>query len=214
MKNISTKLANYLLKIGAVKLSPSNPFTWTSGIKSPIYCDNRQILSYPEIRTFVKKSFAEIIKTQFPDNEHLAGVATGAIAIGALTADYMNLPFVYVRPKPKDHGLKNQIEGKIDKGTKAVVIEDLVSTGMSSLSAVDALIDAGIEVTGMVSIFTYELPQAKENFERKGIKLVSLTNYNILTEEAVKSGYITKNELGSLKEWRKSPEKWYKSLLK
>ncbi len=214
MKNIATKLANYLLEIKAVKLSPENPFTWASGLKSPIYCDNRQILSYPEIRNFVKESFATVIKENFPDAEYIAGVATGAIAVGVLTADLLGLPFVYVRPKAKDHGLKNQIEGKIEAGKKVVVVEDLVSTGKSSLEAVKALKEAEAEVLGMVSIFTYGLEVAKRNFEEAGCKLIPLTNYNILLDEAIKNGYINNTDLESLQTWRKDPENWYELTLK
>ncbi len=214
MKNISTKLANYLLEIKAVKLSPENPFTWASGLKSPIYCDNRQILSYPEIRNFVKNSFATVIKENFPEAEYIAGVATGAIAVGVLTADLLGIPFVYVRPKAKDHGLKNQIEGKIEAGKKVVVVEDLVSTGKSSLEAVKALREAGSNVLGMVSIFTYGLEVAEKNFDEADCKLIPLTNYNVLLDEAIKNGYINNTDLESLQIWRKDPENWYKITLK
>ncbi len=214
MKNTATKLANYLLDIRAVKLSPANPFTWASGIKSPIYCDNRQTLSYPEVRNFLKKAFAEVIRDNYPGAEYIAGVATGAIAIGALVADYMQLPFVYVRPKAKDHGLKNRIEGYLPEGKKVVVVEDLVSTGMSSLAAVDALREHGAEVLGMVSIFSYLLPVAQENFEKAGCKLLPLSEYNTLLGEALKAGYIDAGELKILEEWRKDPENWYEKVKK
>jgi orotate phosphoribosyltransferase len=214
MKNIATKLAKYLLEIKAVKLSPESPFTWASGLKSPIYCDNRQILSYPEIRNFVKESFATIIKEHFPNTEYIAGVATGAIAIGVLTADLLELPFVYVRPKAKDHGLKNRIEGKIEPGKNVVVIEDLVSTGKSSLEAVKALREVEANILGMTSIFTYELEIAKQNFEQENCKLIPLTDYNTLLNEAIKEGYINNSDLESLQNWKKDPENWYKTIIK
>jgi len=210
MKNSASKLANYLLNIKAVKLQARNPFVWASGIKAPIYCDNRQLLSYPEIRTFLKKSFVEVIKTNFPDVEYIAGVATGAIAIGVLVADVMELPFVYVRPKPKEHGLKSQIEGYLPEGKKVVVIEDLISTGKSSLSAVEALRKNGANVLGMVAIFSYLLPVAEVNFEQANCKLLTLSDYNVLLKEALQLGYIDENELKILEEWRKEPENWWK----
>ncbi len=214
MKNTATKLANYLLEIGAVKLSPADPFTWASGIKSPIYCDNRKTLSYPEVRDFLKVAFAEAIEANYPDAEYIAGVATGAIAMGALVADYRQLPFVYVRPKAKDHGLKNRIEGYLPEGKKVVVIEDLVSTGMSSLAAVAALREHGSKVLGMLSIFSYSLSVARKNFEEAGCALLPLSEYDTLLREALRTGYIDAKELEILEAWRKDPENWYEKIKK
>lgn len=206
--NTSHKIASYLLSTKAVKLSPEQPFKWSSGWNSPIYCDNRVTLSYPEARTFIKKSLAKAIKKHFPDAELIAGVATAGIPQGALVAEALGLPFAYVRPKPKEHGMGNQIEGRIEKGQKVVVIEDLISTGGSSLKAVDALREAGIEVVGMVSIFTYGFKVADTNFADKNVPLVTLSNYNALIDEAIKQNYISAESLESLKKWRRKPEKW------
>lgn len=197
-----------MLKTKAVKLSPEKPFKWSSGWNSPIYCDNRITLSDVEARTFIKKSLAKAIKKQFPDATLIAGVATAGIAQGALVADYLNLPFAYVRPKPKEHGMGNQIEGKIEKGQKVVVLEDLISTGGSSIKAAEALIEQGIEVVGMIAIFTYGFKVADQNFAEKNLKLVTLSNYNYLIDEALKQEYIKSNDLESLKKWRRNPAKW------
>ncbi len=206
--NTSHKIASYLLSTKAVKLSPEQPFKWSSGWNSPIYCDNRVTLSYPEARTFIKKSLAKAIKKHFPEAELIAGVATAGIPQGALVAEALGLPFAYVRPKPKEHGMGNQIEGRIEKGQKVVVIEDLISTGGSSLKAVDALREAGIEVVGMLAIFTYGFKIADTNFADKSVPLVTLSNYNALIDEAIKQNYISAESLDSLKKWRRKPEKW------
>ena len=205
---ISQKIASLLLETKAVKLSPAQPFKWSSGWNSPIYCDNRVTLSFPDARTFIKKSLAKAIKKHFPEAELIAGVATAGIPQGALVADALGLPFAYVRPKPKEHGMGNQIEGRIEKGQKVVVIEDLISTGGSSLKAVDALREAGIEVVGMVAIFTYGFKVADKNFSEKGVKLVTLGHYDSLIAQAIQQNYISAESLDSLKKWRRNPEKW------
>lgn len=204
------KIANYLLKTKAVQLRPTEPFQWSSGWKSPIYCDNRITLSDVEARTFIKKSLAKLIKKQFPDAQAIAGVATAGIAQGALVADYLGLPFAYVRPKPKEHGMGNQIEGKIEAGQKVVVIEDLISTGGSSLKAVEALRAAGVEVVGMVAIFTYGFSVADENFANAQVSLATLSHYKYLIDEALQQNYISAEDVASLKKWRRNPEKWGK----
>jgi len=208
MENCAKKTAEYLLQIKAIKLQPSNPFTCASGWKSPIYCDNRKTLSFPEVRSFIRDSFAEMIKDLYPGAELIAGVATGAIAHGALAADKLGLPFIYVRSGAKEHGLGNQIEGYYEKGQKVVVIEDLISTGGSSLSAVKALRDAGCEVLGMVAIFTYEFKKASDGFASEQCKLDTLSNYTALIETAVKTGYIGETEVETLKKWRIDPSVW------
>jgi len=208
MENISKKIADYLLQIKAIKLQPSNPFTWASGWKSPIYCDNRKTLSYPEVRSFIRDSFAGIIRDIYPEAGLIAGVATGAIAHGALAADKLGLPFIYVRSEPKSHGLGNQIEGYYEKGQKVVVIEDLISTGGSSLNAVRALREAGCEVLGMVAIFTYGFTKATDGFAAEKCELHALSNYNSLIEKAVESGYIGQQEVETLKQWRVDPSVW------
>jgi orotate phosphoribosyltransferase len=208
MENISKKIADYLLQIKAIKLQPSNPFTWASGWKSPIYCDNRKTLSFPEVRTYIRDSFAFTVAQKYPEAELIAGVATGAIAHGALVAEKMGLPFIYVRSEAKGHGLGNQIEGYYEKGQKVVVIEDLISTGGSSLSAVKALREAGCEVLGMVAIFTYGFKKAADGFEAEKCTLDTLSNYNELIECAVKSGYIGQAEVETLKKWRLDPSVW------
>ena len=205
---VSQKIASILLETKAVKLSPEKPFKWSSGWNSPIYCDNRVTLSFPEGRTFIKKSLAKAIKKHFPEADLIAGVATAGIPQGALVADVLGLPFAYVRPKPKEHGMGNQIEGRIEKGQKVVVVEDLISTGGSSLKAVEALREAGIEVIGMVAIFTYGFKVADKNFEEAGIKLVTLGHYNSLIDQAIAQKYIAAESLESLKKWRRNPEKW------
>jgi orotate phosphoribosyltransferase len=202
------KTAEYLLQIKAIKLQPSNPFTWASGWKSPIYCDNRKILSFPEVRSYIRDSFADLIKDMYPKADMIAGVATGAIAHGALVADKLGLPFIYVRSGAKEHGLGNQIEGYYEKGQKVVVIDDLISTGGSSLSAVNALREAGCDVLGMVAIFTYEFKKAEDAFDTEKCKLDTLSNYSTLVETAVKTGYISQTEVETLKKWRLDPSTW------
>lgn len=203
-------LAAELLKIKAVKLQPEQPFTWASGWKSPFYCDNRKTLSFPELRNYVKLEIIHAIHEHFPEAEAVAGVATGAIAQGALVADALNLPFVYVRSKPKDHGLTNLIEGELQPGAKVVVIEDLISTGGSSLKAVEALRANGSEVIGMVASYTYGFPVAKEAFENANVKLVTLTDYEHVVAEAQETGYIAESDIELLNEWRKDPANWMK----
>ena len=210
MDNFEKKTAEFLLQIKAIKLQPSNPLTWASGWKSPIYCDNRKTLSYPEVRTFIRDSFASLVKELYPEAQVIAGVATGAIAHGALAADKLNLPFIYVRSEAKEHGLANQIEGYYEKGQKVVVIEDLISTGGSSLNAVKALRDAGCEVMGMVAIFTYEFSKATDAFAAAGCSLHTLSNYSALIDTAVKTGYIGTAEVETLKKWRTDPANWGK----
>jgi orotate phosphoribosyltransferase len=210
MNNTTTKIAEYLLQIKAIKLQPSNPFTWASGWRSPIYCDNRKTLSYPEVRTFIRDSFAELIRSLYPDAEVIAGVATGAIAHGALVAQKLGLPFIYVRSGVKEHGLGNQIEGYFEPGQNIVVVEDLISTGGSSLGAVRALREAGAKVSGMVAIFTYEFSKAEEAFASENCRLNTLSNYSALVETAVEAGFISKTEVDTLREWRKDPSVWGK----
>ncbi len=200
--------AEKLLQIQALKLSPNSPFTWASGWKSPIYCDNRKLLSFPHVRDFVKSELANAILDNFEDAEVLAGVATAGIPHGALAADLLRLPFIYVRSKPKGHGLGNQIEGVLEKGQKVVVIEDLVSTGKSSLEAVEALREAGAEVIGMCALFTYGFQQASEAFEKANVNLVTLSNYNALMEVAQRQQIISESDIESLSQWRDSPATW------
>ena len=208
MSNVQNLIAEKLLGIKAVKVQPSTPFTWASGWKSPIYCDNRKTLAYPEIRTLIKEELANIVREKYKDVEVIAGVATGAIAQGALVAEELGLPYCYVRPKPKDHGMGNQVEGEIEKATKVVVVEDLISTGGSSLKAVEALRQYGVEVIGMVASFTYGFPVAEEAFAAAGVKLITLSNYEAVVEEAAKIGYIKEEEKAVLAEWRQSPSTW------
>ena len=208
MENSAKKTAEYLLQIKAIKLQPSNPFTWTSGWKSPIYCDNRKTLSFPEVRSYIRDSFASLVKELYTGAEMIAGVATGAIAHGALAADKLGLPFIYVRSGAKEHGLGNQIEGYYEQGQKVVVIEDLISTGGSSLNAVKALREAGCEVLGMVAIFTYEFKKAFDGFAAENCTLDTLSNYSILVDTAVKTGYISREEVETLKKWRVDPSTW------
>ena len=207
-KESALKIASSLLKIEAIQLNVEQPFSWASGWKSPIYCDNRLSLSFPEIRTYIKESLAQSVKEKFADAEAIAGVATAGIPQGALLAEALGLPFLYVRSKPKGHGMTNLIEGKAVVGQKVVVIEDLVSTGGSSIKAAKDLQAAGIEVLGMLAIFTYGFPIADENFKEAGIVLHTLSNYSIMLEEAVRSGYITEADVETLQEWRKSPSTW------
>lgn len=202
------KVAEFLLQIKAIKLQPANPFTWASGWKSPIYCDNRKTLSYPTIRTFIRQAYAELILEQYGKPDLIAGVATGGIAQGALVAQELGVPFVYVRTSAKEHGLGNQIEGDYEVGQKVVVIEDLISTGGSSLQAVEALRKVGCEVKGLVAIFSYGFDIAEENFKNAKCPYETLTNYNFLMEEAVKHDYITESDLASLTSWRENPSAW------
>ena len=201
-------IAEKLLQVNAVKLGLQQPFTWASGWKSPIYCDNRRILSFPFIRDFIKSEMCNIIFEKFPDAELLAGVATAGIAWGAMAADQLKLPYVYVRPKPKKHGLGNQIEGFYEKGQKTVVIEDLVSTGKSSLQVVDVLKEQGVNVIGMISIFTYGFTVATEAFDKASLVYYSLTNYPVLIELAAEKGIISANQLEILLKWRDDPANW------
>jgi orotate phosphoribosyltransferase len=208
MKTLEKSVAEKLLKIKAVKLQPNNPFVWASGWNSPIYCDNRKTLSYPQIRTYIKLELARLILEMYPDVEVIAGVATGAIAQGALVADALGLPFVYIRPTPKDHGLENMIEGDLRPKQKVVVIEDLISTGGSSLKAVDAIRNDGSEVLGMLAIFTYGFPVAEQKFKQAKVKLTTLCNYEAVLAEALATKYITADDMETLQEWRKNPSTW------
>ncbi len=211
MKRVEKKVAEKLLKIKAIKLQPSMPFTWASGWKSPIYCDNRKTLSYPEVRSYIKEEFCKLIKEKYPNAEVIAGVATGAIAQGALVAEELGLPFIYVRSSPKGHGLENMIEGDLKPKQKVVVIEDLISTGGSSLKAVEAIRDNGCEVLGMMAIFTYEFPASTEAFKEHKVKLTTLSNYSSMLEVALETDYIAHNELETLQEWRKDPATWHEA---
>ena len=208
MENNAKRIAEYLLQIKAIKLQPSNPFTWASGWKSPIYCDNRKTLSYPEVRKFIRDAFVTLINNHYPDADVIAGVATGAISHGALVADRLELPFIYVRSGAKEHGLGNQIEGFYEAGQKVVVIEDLISTGGSSLNAVKALRDAGCTVLGMAAIFTYEFNKAAEAFAAEKCTLLTLCNYTVLIGTALSTGYITQDDVETLKKWRTDPANW------
>ena len=201
-------VAEKLLQVEAIRLSPERPFTWASGWKSPIYCDNRKILGFPYIREFIKSELCNIIFTEFPEASILAGVATAGIAWGAMAADQLKLPYIYVRPKPKEHGLGNQIEGFYQAGQKVLVVEDLVSTGKSSLQVVDVLKQQGLEVVGMVSIFTYGFPIANSAFQQAGIRFIALTNYESLVNLALSKGIIHESEIESLNNWRKNPDTW------
>lgn len=210
MNSLESIFAEKLLKIKAIKLQPDNPFTWASGWKSPFYCDNRKTLSYPDLRSFVKIETARVILENFKDVDAVAGVATGAIPQGALIADQLNLPFVYVRSKPKDHGLENLIEGELRPGMKVVVVEDLISTGGSSLKAVEAIRRDGCEVVGMVASYTYGFEEAKKAFKEAGVKLITLTNYEAVLKVALKTNYITEEDVVVLNEWREDPANWLK----
>ncbi|UKN01697.1 orotate phosphoribosyltransferase [Paracrocinitomix mangrovi] len=209
-KDKALKIADFLLQIKAVKLQPSEPFTWASGMKSPIYCDNRKTLSFPQIRTAIRQTFAEQITEHFSNIEVIAGVATGGIAIGALVAEELGLPFIYVRSSAKAHGLGNQIEGEYQEGQRVVVIEDLISTGGSSLKAVEALRDGGINVLGLAAIFTYGFEIADKNFAAANCEYITLSDYDHLLEQADKANYIPSNEIDSLKKWKVDPENWNK----
>lgn len=206
--NTAHQVASYLLETEAVKLRPEQPFKWSSGWNSPIYCDNRVTLSFPYIRSYIKQQLADLIKQNYPDAEAIAGVATAGIAQGALVADCLEMPFLYVRPEPKKHGMGNQIEGRILEGQKIVLVEDLISTGGSSLKAAEAVKAAGAEVIGMAAIFTYGFAVAEENFKKAGIQLHCLSNYNALTEAALANGYIPESAMDALADWRRSPDTW------
>ena len=208
MDNIKKDFAARLLQVNAIKLQPNNPFTWASGWKSPFYCDNRRTLSFPQLRSFIKLELAHAVLEHFPQADAVAGVATGAIAQGALVADVLQLPFVYVRSKPKDHGLENLIEGDLKAGQQVVVIEDLISTGGSSLKAVEAIRKAGCEVVGMVAAYTYGFAVAEEAFKAADVKLVTLTDYEHVVQKAVETGYIAKEDVVLLNEWRLNPAEW------
>ncbi len=210
-KDTAKKTAELLLQIKAIKLQPKNPFTWASGWNSPIYCDNRTTLSFPKIREFLKENLAEIITKEFGKPDVIAGVATGAIAIGVLVAEYLDVPFIYVRPEPKKHGRKNQIEGYLEKNKNIVVVEDLISTGKSSLNAVRALNEEGANVKGMVAIFSYGFDIADENFDNENVKLFTLSDYDHLIEKSLENNYISEKEIDALKKWRENPSVWNKN---
>jgi orotate phosphoribosyltransferase len=207
-KDTAKKTAELLLQINAIKLEPENPFTWASGWKSPIYCDNRIILSYPAIRNYIREEMGKQVENLYGKPDIIAGVATGAIGIGMLVAEYLGLPFIYVRPEAKSHGRQNQIEGRLEANQSVVVIEDLISTGKSSLNAVEALEAHDVNIKGMLAIFTYGFEVATENFANKNIELHTLSNYEYLTERAIESGHIKEDQLNTLMEWRKSPSVW------
>ena len=209
-KQVALQTAESLLQIKAIKLQPENPFTWASGWKSPIYCDNRLTLSFPTIRNFLKIEFAKQIEEIYGKPDYIAGVATGAIAIGVLVAEYLGVPFVYVRDKAKGHGRQNVVEGYLESGASVIVIEDLISTGGSSLKAVDALKEAGVRVMGMLAIFTYDFELSRINFEKAGVRLNTLSDYHHLLEQAALQGAILEDQIALLKEWREQPEVWGK----
>ena len=204
----SMALASFLLQIKAIKLNPANPFTWASGLKSPIYCDNRVTLSYPQVRTFIREGFVKMCLDKFGKPDVIAGVATGGIPQGALVAQELGLPFIYVRSEKKSHGMNNQVEGIINSGQSVVIIEDLVSTGKSSLNAVEALREKGAVVKGMLAIFTYGMDVAAENFKNNKCELFTLTNYNALIQKAAEESYIREDDLASLLEWKSNPQAW------
>lgn len=207
-KKVAEQTVNYLTQINAIKLNTKKPFTWTSGIKSPIYCDNRLILSFPDVRKFVADKMTDIVENKYGKDISIAGVATGAIAIGAMIAERLNLPYAYVRPEPKEHGLKNQIEGNIKNGSNVVVIEDLISTGKSSLNAINALKSEGYNVMGMLSIFSYNFQFANKKFEDENISINSLSDYNSLVNLIQSEGTLDSNEISRLKKWRENPKTW------
>lgn len=210
MSKLESLFAGKLLEVKAIKLQPTDPFTWASGWKSPFYCDNRKTLSYPALRSFVKIELARLIAEEFPEATAVAGVATGAIAQGALVADELGMPFAYVRSKAKDHGMQNLIEGTLPEGAKVIVVEDLISTGGSSLKAVEALRAAGFEVVGMVASYTYGFPVAEEAFKAADVRLVTLTNYEAVRDVALQTGYIQESHVALLNEWRANPSEWGK----
>lgn len=207
-KKVAEQTVNFLTQINAIKLNTKNPFTWTSGIKSPIYCDNRLVLSYPKIREFIADSMTQIIKNKYGSDISIAGVATGAIAVGAMISERLNVPYAYVRPEPKGHGLRNQIEGNIEEKSNVVVIEDLISTGKSSLNAINALKSEGINVMGMLSIFSYNFDFANNKFIEEKVTINSLADYNTLVEVIESNGDLGNNEITRLKKWREDPENW------
>ena len=211
-KETAKKTAELLLQIKAIKLEPQDPFTWASGWKSPIYCDNRIILSYPMIRNYVREHFAKQIEEKYGKPDIIAGVATGAIGIGMLVAEYLSLPFIYVRPEPKGHGRKNQIEGNLEDGQSVVVIEDLISTGKSSLNAVKALEEAGANIKGMFAIFTYGFQEAEDNIKNHNLDVFTLSDYDHLVETAKKTSYINEDEAFTLRDWRRDPQNWKASV--
>jgi orotate phosphoribosyltransferase len=210
MEQVQIEIARLLLQINTIKVQPSLPFTWASGWKSPIYCDNRKILSYPLVREKVRDRFAELISEKYPDAEVIAGVATGAIAHGVLVAEKLGLPFIYIRSEPKSHGLENLIEGDLGAGQKVVIVEDLISTGGSSLKAAQAVTAFGGNVLGMVAIFTYEFPQAQKNFEQAGLELTTLSRYQVLIQQAVEMGKVSGDDIQKLMLWREDPANWGK----
>ncbi len=207
-KDVAKKTAELLLQINAIKLNPENPFTWASGWKSPIYCDNRIMLSFPEVRRFVGQQMAEQVKELYGKPDVIAGVATGAIGVGLLVAEALDLPFVYVRPEPKSHGRQNQIEGQIEEGQSVVVIEDLISTGKSSLNAVKALRSKNVTLKGMIAIFTYGFDVASSNFETEGVRLYTLSDYDHLIQQASETNYIKESQLQTLLQWKSNPQQW------
>ncbi len=207
-KKVAEQTVNFLTQINAIKLNTKNPFTWTSGIKSPIYCDNRLVLSYPKIREFIADSMTHIIKNKYGSDISIAGVATGAIAVGAMISERLNVPYAYVRPEPKGHGLRNQIEGNIEEKSNVVVIEDLISTGKSSLNAINALKSEGINVMGMLSIFSYNFDFANKKFTDEKVTINSLADYNTLVEVIESNGDLNNDEITRLKKWREDPENW------
>ncbi len=207
-KNIASETAELLLKIKAIKLQPQDPFTWASGWKSPIYCDNRLTLSYPAIRNFIRENLVKIIEDKYGKPDVIAGVATGAIAIGVLVAQQLGVPFVYVRPEPKKHGRKNQIEGHLESGQNVIVIEDLISTGKSSLLAVEALKESNATIKGMVAVFSYGFHFADANFTNANVELTTLSDYSNLLEQAEKSNHITDSDMETLQKWRENPSEW------
>lgn len=211
-KETATKVSESLLQIKAIKLNLKDPFTWASGMRSPIYCDNRKTLSFPKIRTFLRQQFVDVINEKFGNVDLIAGVATGAIAHGVLVAEALGLPFVYIRSSEKKHGLENKIEGHFEAGQSVIVVEDLISTGKSSLNAVDALRSAGCDVKGMVAIFSYNLQKAVDNFNKSKCLLYTLSDYDELVKQAVESNYISESDLNSLIDWRKDPDNWYQNL--
>lgn len=208
IKETPRKVAEYLLQIKAVKLNPQKPFQWSSGLLSPIYCDNRVILSYPAIRTYIRQQFVDVINEYFGKSDVIAGVATGGIAHGVLVAQEFGLPFIYVRPEPKKHGLSNAIEGYVEKGQSVIVIEDLISTGGSSLRVIEHLKDFGCSIKGMISIFTYNFKSAEENFKKNKFQVISLSDFDSLIKVALEKSYITEDDFEQLKEWHKDPEGW------
>jgi len=210
MKSVQVEVTKKLLEINTIKIQPTNPFTWASGWKSPIYCDNRKILSYPKTRTYIRDRFVDVVKEKYPQAEVIAGVATGAIAIGALVAEVLGLPFIYIRSKPKGHGLENLIEGDLNPNQKVVIIEDLVSTGISSLNAAEAVNNFGGDVIGMVAIFTYNFQHAIDNFKKANIELTTLSRYQTLIDTAVEIGEVTSDQVATLMKWREDPASWGK----